>query len=246
MIDINLLPKDYLKRSFDLSLGKTGMYALGGAAAVLVTLAIVTVSMKARLGSTDDKIAKARQRQAVLMEDIKVVDALTDVKQKITHRMRAVEKLDSRRSAWVRVLEDVARNVPEFVWLGRFQEKSPEADNLDKAKRGATAAKQQQEPKAEPQKAPPLPPFQKGEVEGYAFTLNALASFMIKMMRSDYFDEVELVTTNEVSIDEKKAYNFVLSFNIHYLSDEQLRSLIASEDEQSQPQDSKTTHKSLN
>lgn len=244
MIEINLLPKDYQKKSFDLSFGKTGLYVLGAVAAVFVIGAGLTVWQMIEMADLKGKIDKARQKEAILQKDIRLVDALNDVKQKITHRMSAVERLDSHRSSWVRILEDVAGNIPEYVWLARFQEKIPETED-SKGKKQASKAKTEDEKQPAPT-APKHPSIQPGEVEGYAFTLNALASFMIKMMRSDYFDDVELVTTNEVSIDDKKAYNFVLSFNVHYLSDESLRGLIASQEEKEKAQDSKTTHKSLN
>ncbi len=243
MIEINLLPKDYQKKSFDLSLGKAGFYALGAAAGVILTLSFVTIWQISELSDLDDKMEKARQKQATLQKDIAVVDALNDVKGKITTRLKAVERLDAHRSAYVRILEDLAKNIPEFVWLARFQEKRPE-DAAEKAKK--SKSNKVTETQAEQPTAKKNPSIQEGEVEGYAFTLNALASFMIKMMRSDYFDEVELVTTNEVNIEEEKAYNFVLSFNVHYLSDEELRGLIATQSDEEQAQGSKTSHKSLN
>ena len=122
MIEINLLPKDYQKKSLDLSLGKSGLYFVGGAVGVLVMLLGLTMWQKARLAGLEDKIDQARAKEATLLRDIRLVDALQDVKAKITHRMQAVERLDSHRSSWVRILEDVARNVPEFVWLGWEQE----------------------------------------------------------------------------------------------------------------------------
>ena len=88
------------------------------------------------------------------------------------------------------------------------------------------------------------PPVRTAEIEGYAFTLNALASFMIKMMRSDYFDEVELVSTKEIELEEKKAYNFTVSCSVHYLSEEELRNKIASVNDNKQ--EASTSHKSLN
>jgi len=243
MIEINLLPKDYRKKSFDFSFGKTGLYVLGAAGGVFVLALGLTFWQWHQLSSLDAKIEKARQKEAILQKDIRLVDALNDVKQKITHRMSAVERLDAHRSSWVSILEDVARNVPEYVWLARFEETRPEGQE-DKSKKGSKKAVTDEKTPAPT--APKNPSIKPGQVEGYAFTLNALASFMIKMMRSDYFDEVELVTTNEVSIDDKKAYNFVLSFNVHYLSDESLRSLIASQQEKDKSEGSKTTHKSLN
>ncbi|MDH4156983.1 MAG: PilN domain-containing protein [candidate division Zixibacteria bacterium] len=235
MIEINLLPKDYLKKSFNLSLGKTGLYALGGAVGVIIMLAGITFYQTHQLTQLEKNIERARQRAAMLQRDILVVDALIDVKGKINNRMTAVERLDRHRSAWVRVLEDVAGNVPEFIWLGRLVEETAAAEKQT----GAGAKKQAETPPAA------LPTdARKVSLEGYAFTLNALAKLMINMMRSDYFDEVELVSTEEKKLEEQKAYNFVLTANLHFLSDEELRNLIAQSGEKKES--AKASHKVLN
>ena len=91
-----------------------------------------------------------------------------------------------------------------------------------------------------------VPTMRSAEVEGYAFTLNALASFMIKMMRSDYFDEVELVSSDEVKFQDHKAYNFVLTCNLHYLSEDHLRDMIAQASNTGGSQKGPTSHRSLN
>ena len=62
MIKINLLPKEYKKKSFDFSLGKTGFYGMIGAAAVVVLLIVVSFYQSARVSTLDNDIAKARQR----------------------------------------------------------------------------------------------------------------------------------------------------------------------------------------
>jgi Tfp pilus assembly protein PilN len=231
MIEINLLPKDYRKGSGSLSLGKTGLYAIAGVAAVVALLIGVTFYQMHQLSQLEENIERANQRAALLRSDIQVVDALTDVKGKIQRRMTAVERLDRHRSAWVRILEDVARNVPEFVWLADFKEVAPEA-----APTQDTAAASQPSYAEIPTK--PV------EIHGYTFTLNALAAFMIRMMRSDYFDNVELVDTRDtVFVEDEKAYNFMLTANVHYLSDEELRQLVA---EAGDAGVGKPSHKSLN
>jgi Tfp pilus assembly protein PilN len=126
MIEINLLPREFRKKSVSLSFGKSGLYVIAGVVGVLVMLAGITIYQMRQLSTLEANIRKARQRAAMLEKDIKLVDALIDVKQKIHRRMAAVEQLDSHRSTWVRILEDVARNVPEFVWLGRFKEEPRE------------------------------------------------------------------------------------------------------------------------
>ncbi len=252
MIEINLLPKGYRKKQVSFSVGKSGVYAVAGAIGVVLMLIGVTVFQINQLASLNGNIEKAQQRAAMLQKDIQLVDALTDVKEKISARMAAVEQLDSHRSAWVRILEDISVNVPEFVWLGRFTEKSLEADSAKPAaKQLAYSTVQSQQPAepvetAAPTPSPTGPKIMPVEVEGYAFTLNALASFMINTMRSDYFEEVELVSTKETTLGEYRAYNFVLSAKLHYLSDDELQGRVAQAEAEKASEESQTRHKSLN
>jgi Tfp pilus assembly protein PilN len=225
MIEINLLPKDYLKRSGNFSFGKKEIYVVAGAVAVVALLAVVSLYQLRQVDTLGASIQKANERAAMLQRDIKLVDALLDVKTKISNRLSAIEKLDRHRSVWVRLLQELSGNVPDFVWLAELREKPAD-------RKPAASAKKSDKPGESTAPAVPaadsLPSFVRAEVEGHAFTLNALASFMINLMRSDYFDKVELVSTKEIKFAENdRAYNFVISCNIHYLSDEQLRSLVA-------------------
>ena len=229
MIEINLLPKEYLKRSFDFSLGKTGVYVIAGAVGVVLMLIGVTIYQLHQLETLDSNIERARERAAMLQKDIQLVEALEDVKQKITRRMAAVEKLDRNRSVWVRILEDLSADIPEFVWLHR----------LDEVTQGSTAVKDTTKA------AVVSDQVKQAELEGHAFTLNSVANFMINLMRSDYFDNVELVSTNEVELEGHKAYNFLVKCDMHLLSDKEARGMIA-QTEKAQEKDSGPTHRSLN
>lgn len=242
MIEINLLPKDYLKGS-KISLGKTGVYAIAGAVGLVLMLVGVTFFQIYQLSALEENIVKAQQRASILQKDIQIVDALIDLKGKITKRMTAVEMLDRHRTVWVRILEDLAQNVPEYVWMGNFRE------NVEMP--AAPASQGKDKDMNQPQPAPSAPgnepTVRKVEIDGYAFTLNSLAAFMIKMMRSDYFDDVELLSTSETKFGEdEKAFNFVLSCNLHYLSDEDLQQQIAQTGNEIQSQSSETSHKTLN
>ena len=242
MIEINLLPKEFQKKRFNLSFGKTGAYAVFGIIGIIVMLAGVTFYQMQQLTNLDARIKIANKRAAMLQKDIKVVDALIDVKNKVKQRMAAVERLDSHRSTWVRILNDFAKIVPDFVWLGRIEEVKDKKDNKNKATRAP-----QINAKAEPAVAEGgLPTVRPVRIEGYAFTLNALASFMIKMMRSDYFDEVELTSTSEVTFENHKAHNFVINANLHYLSDDEMRQLIVSALGTNKGSLPKTSHRKLN
>lgn len=249
MLEINLLPKEYLKKGLSLSFGKTGLYALAAIGGVIVMLVGVTFYQIHQVASLEEKIEIANRRAIMLQKDIKVVDALIDIKTKITQRMAAVEKLDSHRSAWVRIMTDIAKNVPEFVWLGKIEEIRDIQDPKKPTAAGESTTQAKKEPANQTAAAKASPTVRPIKVEGYAFTLNSLASFMINMMRSGYFDEVELVSSEEISFEQHKAQNFVLSANLHYLSDEEIQKIIAqneSEDNAEKDSQSATSHKKLN
>ena len=231
MIQINLLPKEYLKSKRVFAVGKSGVYVMAGAGAVAAMLVGVTFWQMHQLKQLDESIARANQRAAMLRQDIVMVNELTDVKQKITDRMEAVERLDRHRSVWVRLLENMASDIPEFVWLSKFNEK------IEQVKPGTSGSTQPQPGGTQPtaQTAQAGAPaggdtanVRDVEIEGYAFTLNSVAALMIKLMQSDYFDNVELVKTEENKFSEdEKAYLFNLSAKAHFLSDEDLRNLAA-------------------
>jgi len=243
MIEINLLPKDYRKSSHSFSLGKSGLYLMAGGAAVVVIMVGITFWQIGQLGKLKSDIDRANQRAAMLRDDIRVVDGLMDVKSKIHRRIQAVEKLDRHRSTWVRILEDVSNNVPEFVWLDQFKELPivvPGQDDQSKS-----ARKKGKKEEAAPDTtavAAEAPSVRAVELRGFAFTLNALAATMIRMMRSDYFEDVELVDSYDTVYNETKAYKFQLSANVHYLSEEELRRLVA---QAAEATDATSSHASL-
>lgn len=216
MININLLPKQYSKRGAGLSLGKHGIYAVMAVAGVLLMFGAVTGWQLYKIKELEAQMEIARVRTMQLEKDIKLVDALMDIKSKITDRLEAVERLDRHRSSWVRILEDMSGNIPDFVWLTRFKEIA----ETKTAKTSDTSSVSEARTKLQPT-------VRLAEIEGFTFTLNALASFMIKLMRSNYFDEVDLVSTEEIAFGKQKAYNFILNCNVHYLSDEELERTLA-------------------
>jgi len=218
VIEINLLPQRFKKRRGALNLGKHGIYAVIAVAGIILMFVSVTAWQLYKIDELNGQMEIARARTIQLQKDIQLVDALTEIKQKITDRLNAVERLDRHRSSWVRILEDVSGNVPDYVWLSRFHE------IVEIAEIGANADTTQ------PKIQDPLQPIIKpAEVEGFTFTLNALAAFMIKLMRSDYFDNIDLVSTEEMTFGKHKAYNFVLNCEVHYLSDEELEKIVARE-----------------
>jgi hypothetical protein len=236
MININLIPKQYLKRAGTFNLGKQGIYVVAAVSGIMLMLGAVTMYQLHQMSQLTGQMEIAKSRTMQLQKDIKMVDALIDIKAKITDRMDAVERLDRHRGAWVRILEDLTRNVPEFVWLSSFSEvqpkevAAPQTKSVTLGKANSTPTATSNAPTAVDTTlahSPIGPIIRPAEVEGFTFTLNALASFMIKMMRSNFFEDVDLVYSKEVAFGKQKAYNFKLSCRVHYLSDEEIEKVTA-------------------
>lgn len=226
MIQINLLPKEFRKRGGGFSFGKTGNYVTAGAAGLVIMITVVTFYQMAQVSELDQKMEIAKFRSQQLQKDIAVVDALIDVKGKIMQRMEAVDKLDRHRTVWVRVLEEVYQVVPEFTWLAVFEEAPPDpaanAKNQPPNQANKPDSTQAQALAGKPTTGD-LPPTKPIRIQGFAFTLNALANQMIKMMRSPYFSDVEMASVEEVKFQEQKAYAYKLTATLHYLSEDELK-----------------------
>ena len=221
MVQINLLPKRLRKSSRRFEVGKPELFTIVAAVVLILAMVGLTWTQNGRLASLNDDIQEAQRRATLLNKDIQLVDALMDMKIKIAERMQAVERLDRHRSAWVRILEDITRRVPDFVWLTSFAE-------VD-----TTRSRERVKKPVEATDTITIDglPIQEVEIEGFSFTLNAVAAFMIKLMRSNFFDQVDLVYAREMEFEERQAFNFKLQGRIHYLSDDELKALLATEQE---------------
>jgi len=206
MIEINLLPKEHRKRARTFHLEKKSIYVAAGVASVVLLFAVVTFYQHYQLSSLDEKMALANTQRMRLQEDIRLIDGLTELKEKILTRMESIERLDRHRAVWVDVLQDLNQRVPDFLWLTRVAEIRENAR--------AKAAKAKQVPGqqaadtiahvAEFVFAKPVPT----EMEGYAFTLSSIASFLVGLTKSDYFENINLSFAKQEDVTGINAYKF--------------------------------------
>lgn len=204
MIEINLLPKEYRKRTRAFSFDKKLISLAAAVAVILLLLVSVTMYQKYQLASLDEDISRASAKRARLQEDIKLIDGLTELKEKILHRMDAIENLDRYRSTWVDVLQDLNSRVPDFMWLTRVAEFAEQKTAQPKAK---NVPGQQAEDTVKTE----IVVFDQSvptQIEGYAFTLNSVASLMVGLMKSDYFDNVDLAFAKEEEVMGISAFKF--------------------------------------
>lgn len=235
-IQINLLPKEFRRRAGTPSLGRSGYYAMGAVGGLVLLIGVITVFQRVQLTQLGQKMDVAQFRTEQLQKDIAVVDALIDVKAKIMQRMEAVERLDRHRSVWVRILEDVGRRVPEYTWLSAIKESNPESASKAKTNKtakatGATTTAQAGAPAADTTAKAETGqmPFRAVSIEGFSFTLNSLANFMINLMNSQFFSDVEMASVEEVQFQKQKAYSYKLTATLHFLSDEELKKILENE-----------------
>jgi Tfp pilus assembly protein PilN len=203
-IEINLLPRELRKKSQVITIDKSITYLAAVVVGLVVLFVAVSVLQNVRLKSLDGKIEEAQKRTNQLKANIELVDALTQVKDKILQRMSAIEALDRSRSIWVRVMEDLSKRVPDYLWLSLLKEEN--ADIVSKPDSTKPS-----------QNAPPESPVRKVTIEGYSYSLNSLAAFLIQLMQSQYFKNMDLQYVKRADVKEIKTYNFQLVGDLYYL-----------------------------
>lgn len=204
MIEINLLPKELRRKGRRFAFDKNLIYV--GTVAVILVIFFVAVSIfqSFELKSLDKKIAEANKRKEELRKTIELVDALSDLKDKILQRMSAIETLDRNRATWVYILEDLSQRVPDYLWLSVFREQETVSES------------QAGEATASTRMASPLPSTKKVNIEGHTYSINSLALFLIQLTRSDYFKNMELEFIKKSELKEQKTFSFGLSGDLVY------------------------------
>ena len=192
MIEINLLPKELQGRRFSFKLDKKLVILLVSGVLVLLGLAAYSFVFQAgQIVAFEENIAKYKAEADQFAVEIKKIDDINNQKVQITARMTAIEILNRNRGYWVDLLEDMVKRVPEYLWLTSVQEASATATA------GRTPG------------AAPVPT--KSSIEGFSFSLNALATFIVRLKKSDVFKNIEIASINLEETDLTKAYFFKLT-----------------------------------
>ncbi|KPL01210.1 MAG: hypothetical protein AMJ91_00720 [candidate division Zixibacteria bacterium SM23_73_3] len=205
-IEINLLPRELRgkRRGIAFDRGFTLMAAIAG---ILVVLFVgVNVLQSIKLKGLNDKIAEAQKRTDELRKNIELVDALTEVKDKVLQRISAIEMLDRNRAIWVRVLEDLSKRVPDYLWLSFLSEEESQNEATSDTNSDSIIISTRLEP-----------PIKKVTIEGYSHSLNSLASFLIQLIRSQYFKNMELQYAKRTELKAYKGFSFQLVGDLYYL-----------------------------
>jgi Tfp pilus assembly protein PilN len=196
MIKINLLPKEYQKKRFSVALDKNTMYVIAGGAAVLILLVAYTFFFQILpLNKLQENIEYAKLESEKFNDEIRLVNELKQQKNLILTRMGTIEELDRGRDAWVNVISDLGSRITDYLWLTGFSQ-TPVGDQTEGSVPAATT------------------------IEGRSFSINSLATFLIRLKKSPYLSNVDLVS---VELKEEQAgmnaaayeaYSFKISCNL--------------------------------
>jgi type IV pilus assembly protein PilN len=122
MIRVNLLPREE-KPSKVVQVWRSVFIWMMIAAVVVVLVGLgLHLFRSYEIRTLEADIAQTRAEQDKYREQAKLVEALTERRKQITQRISVVETLDRNRYLRVFVLDELARSIPDYVWLERFNE----------------------------------------------------------------------------------------------------------------------------
>ncbi len=127
MVRINLLPREEKPSKEEILWKSIFVWAMIAAAVVVVAGVGMHIFRSYEIHSLKVDIAETKAEQEKYREQAKLVEQLTAKRRQIRERLHVVESLDRDRYVRVFLLDELARSVPDYVWLERFEENGSEA-----------------------------------------------------------------------------------------------------------------------
>jgi type IV pilus assembly protein PilN len=128
MIRINLLPKEEKPSKAALLWRRIFIWTLIGSAVVLVVGIGLHIARSYEISALKADISDARVEQDRYTKEAAIVTELTQKRKMISQRISVIEDLDKNRFLRVQLLDELARSVPEYIWLHSFQEMGGSVD----------------------------------------------------------------------------------------------------------------------
>jgi len=122
MIRINLLPVAEQTESRVRMPSLPGMAPLAVAGALLAGVVLVATLQSVKLRSLHSQITSLETEARQLAPLIQRIDQITLQRELALRRLTVIEKLDQERLVRVRLVDELARRMPEYVWFSGFSE----------------------------------------------------------------------------------------------------------------------------
>lgn len=201
MIQINLLPSEYRRKSGGLGVSKSMLAGVVGLVGIVVVLGGLSYYQQMQLSSIDADIAKVEAKTQQMHEDIQLVDRLVDVKTRILRRMSAIEELDRNRTAWVQNMEDLATVIPDFLWISEFSQGGQKPTTTRR--------------NSQPVNTDSLAEAQNDlTLKGFCYTVSSLANFILNLQDSPRFSGVKLDYAKGAIVNERHVYDFEVACHL--------------------------------
>ncbi len=121
MVRINLLP---VKRSKKREAAAREL-AIGGGifGAVVIGLYVFYAVMESRIAAHNDVVARSTADIQRIEQDIVKVDEFKRKKRELEQKLAVIEDLKAKKTGPVKLMDELAANMPRRVWLTSFEEK---------------------------------------------------------------------------------------------------------------------------
>ena len=119
MIRINLMPQDARKarRAAVFKIDRTRVIPVAALAVAVIACSSTMMLQGARLSTLEKDVSEARAECEQYKKTIALIDEMVVKETELNRRLALVEQLDRNRFKTVRVLDEVARRVPRYMWL---------------------------------------------------------------------------------------------------------------------------------
>lgn len=132
MIRINLLPQEARRAtSPGFQLNKMKVIPLAVLGVMLVTCLSVMMVQGARLSAIERDVAAARAESEKYRQTIALINDMVQKEQELNRRLALVDQLDRNRFRTVKVMDEVARRVPRYMWLTAMKNVAPNRVAID-------------------------------------------------------------------------------------------------------------------
>ena len=215
MLEINLLPKEYQKRKFRLSLEKNAIYVVGAGVGVLVLLGAYSFLFQIMpVQKIGKQIITYQQEEANFKPQIAKIDSLNELKQRIVTRMTAIDILDRNRDIWIDICTDIGSRISDYLWLTEFKQLVAEAPATAKPVSSEEGEARPAQPQKGPALGPIVPELKKATIKGRSFSLNSIATLIVRLKKSPHFKNIELTSIKLIEDQTAEAYEFVINSNL--------------------------------
>jgi len=132
MIRINLLPQEARRASSSgVKFEKMKVIPLTVLAISLIGCTSMMMIQGAKLSALERDVAQARAESEQYKKTIALINDMVQKEQELNRRLALVEQLDRNRFRTVKVMDEMARRVPRYMWFTALKNVSPERVAID-------------------------------------------------------------------------------------------------------------------